>query len=101
MYTLLYGICLVISAAVLIYMAQKSYEHIDIYQWTIMLIIPVIVMAYWLKSRVIYPEAAGVLVCFTYFDSSLLIVALIFANLHTRQQGFDVHNILFCLIQVL
>ena len=62
MYTVLIGICVIISVTVLIYMAQKSYNYIDIYQWTIIVMVPVIIMSYWIKSRVTTPEAAAALV---------------------------------------
>ena len=90
MYTVLFGICMIISVTVLIYMAQKSYNYIDIYQWTIIVMVPVIIMSYWIKSRVTTPEAAAALVCFTYFDSTFLITALLFANMRTL--GYNVKS---------
>lgn len=83
MISTLYGICVIITVVVLIYMAQKNYDNIDIYQWTFIVLIPIIVMAYWLKSRVNTPEAASFLYCFIYLDSTVLIVSVMFSLLHT------------------
>ncbi len=83
MATIGFLICLMISIGVLIVMATKNYENINIYDWTIMLTIPVILLAYWLKSRVTTPEAAELAFCFLYLDSTLLIMVTIFAMLHS------------------
>ena len=83
MFTILYGICLLISVAVFIDMAQKNYNNIDIYQWTIVVLIPVILMAYWLQSQVYGGEAAAFLNCFVYLDSTILISVVLFSLLHT------------------
>ncbi len=83
MFTAAYGIAAIISVIALIYMAQKNYYNVDIYQWTIMMLVPVIVAGYWLKSMVHSPEAAGFLYCFVYLDSTVLIVVLLFSLLHT------------------
>ena len=88
MYTTICGVCLVISLIVMVYMAQKNYNNIDIYQWTIILLIPVTIMAYWIKSRVTAPEAASALLCFVYFDSTFMITTLMFALMHTL--GVDI-----------
>lgn len=83
MFTVVYGICTTITVIVFIYMAQKNYNNIDIYSWTLLLLIPIIVLSYWLKTRVTTPEAASFMYCFVYLDSTVLIVAVIFALLHT------------------
>jgi len=82
MITVLYAGCLFICAIALVYMAQKNYNNIDIYHWTILILIPIIIMAYWLKSQVTTPEASSVLMCFQYFDSTFLFCALLFYTLH-------------------
>lgn len=83
MATVGFGICLVGSVLVLIYMAQKNYEIIDIYYWSFLIMNPIIILAYWLKTRVTTVEAASVAFCFIYLDSTVILVLLIFAMLHT------------------
>ena len=83
MYTAVCGVCLAISLVVLGYMAQKNYNNIDPYQWTIFLFVPVTVMAYWLKSQVTSPEAARALLCFAYLDSTFMFTTLLFAIMRT------------------
>lgn len=82
MFTVAYGICALIVAIVFIYMSQRNYNTVDIYQWTIMVIVPIIVTAYWLKSMVMQPESAYFLYCFVYLDSTILVVVLIFTMLN-------------------
>ncbi len=89
MFTIIYGICTIVTVAVFIYMAQKNYDSIDIYNWTLLVLIPIIVLSYWLKSRVTTPDAASFLYCFVYLDSTILIVTVIFALLHTI--GIRIH----------
>ena len=83
MFTILYGICLLLCAVAAISMAQKNYNNIDMYHWTIMVLISVIVMAYWLQSQVTTTEAAAFLNCFVYLDSTVMITAVLFSLLHT------------------
>ena len=83
MFTAIYGICTIITALVFIYMAQKNYDNVDIYNWTFLVLILIIVLSYWLQSKVTTPEASSFLFCFIYLDSTILIVAVIFALLHT------------------
>ena len=58
------GICLVLSVLVTIFMVLKSYEHIDIYDGAVSLLLPFLILAYWLKAQVDSPEAALVLIAF-------------------------------------
>jgi len=63
-------------------MAQKSYENIDIYYWTIVIIIPIIILGYSLKSVATTPEAAIYAMCFIYLDSTVLLTVAIFCITH-------------------
>jgi len=83
MYTIAYGIALFISIAVWIYIAVKNYDKVDPYCYSAYILVPVIVLAYWLKSMVISWEAAMISFCFVYFDSTVLLTILIFAMLRT------------------
>lgn len=80
---MIYGICLIITILVFIYMAQKNYDNIDIYQWTIVILIPVVIMAYWLKTRINTPESAEILFCFIYLDSTIMLAVILFSLMRT------------------
>ena len=82
MMTVIYGTMLFVSIVVLIYLVQKGYEHTDIYQWTMVLIITVVITAHWLMSQVTTAEGAYLLQCFAYFDSTYLFSVLIIYLLH-------------------
>ena len=83
MATIGFEICLIVSLLAVLYMAVKDYENINIYDWTIVLIIPIVVLGYWLKSRVTTTEAAEMAFCFIYFDSTIMLMVTIFAMLHS------------------
>ncbi|MCR5691064.1 MAG: HD domain-containing protein [Eubacterium sp.] len=81
MVSIYFSVLLAISICVLIYMAQKSYENIDIYYWTIAILIPVVILGYWLKSKVTTPEAAKVTFAFIYLDSTVMLTVMLFSML--------------------
>lgn len=84
-----FGICLTISCGVILYMSAKEYDNIDRYYWTIVILIPIIILGYWLKTLVITEEAAAITFCFIYLDSTLLLTIMIFLMLRTI--GIRVH----------
>ncbi len=75
------GICLAISIIVILYMSQKNYENIDIHYWTIVILIPIIILGYWLKTRSTTPEGALMTFCFIYLDSTVLLAVVLFCIL--------------------
>lgn len=81
MITIGYEICLILCALVIIYMASKNYEKIDVQYWTILILIPLVILGYWLKSRVQTPEGAELAYCFIYLDSTVLLAATFFSML--------------------
>ena len=83
MATLGFETCLILSIIMIIIMASKNYESINIYDWTIVLLIPVVILGYWLKSRVTTSEGAAMAFCFIYIDSSALLMVTIFSMLHS------------------
>ena len=83
MATIGFGICLVISILILVYMGMRNYDNINIYDWSILILIPVVILGYWLKTRVTTPEAAKLAFCFIYLDSSVLLMLAFFAMLHS------------------
>lgn len=78
-----FGLCLIVTVFVVIIMAAKNYENINIYDWTIILLIPIVILGYWLKSRVTTSEAAEMAFCFIYLDSTVLLMVSFFAMMHT------------------
>lgn len=85
MYTYLYGLCLIISIFIIVYMATKSYENIDIHYWSVIILVPVIVLGYYLKTRVTTREGAMVAFSFIYIDSTVMLVVAIFTMLRFMQ----------------
>ena len=86
--TIAFGTCLVISAAVFVYMAQKNYSNIDVNYWMIVILIPLVVMGYWLKTQVETTEAAAMLFCFIYLDSTFILTTALFAMM--RALGYEI-----------
>ena len=80
--TIAFGACLVVTAAIFVYMAQKDYDNINANYWLIVILTPVIIMGYWLKTQVETTEAASILFCFIYLDSTILIPAALFSMMH-------------------
>lgn len=77
-----YGACLLVAAAVFVYMAQKNYSNIDINYLMIVILVPIAILGYWLKTQAETPEAASTLFCFVYLDSTFLIAAALFSMMH-------------------
>jgi len=74
-----FEICLLISVIILIWMASKNYENINMYYWTIVVLIPIVILGYWLKTKVTTPEAAEMAFCFIYIDSTVLLMVTVFS----------------------
>jgi len=74
-----FEVCLIISMLVLLWMACKNYENINIYYWSIVVMMPIVILGYWLKTKVTTPEAAELAFCFIYIDSTVLVMITIFS----------------------
>lgn len=83
MITVGYGICLAISVLIIVYMAQKNYVTVDIHYWTMIVLVSVILLGYWLKTRAVTPEGHLLALCFIYLDSTILLAVLLFAMAHS------------------
>ncbi len=81
MVTVGYGILLAISILVIVYVIQKDYENLDIQSWTIVILIPLVVLGYMLKTMVTTEEAARLAFCFIYLDSTVMLMLMIFGIL--------------------
>ena len=77
--SVVFGSCLAISVLVFIYMAQKNYNTVNVYFWTLEVLLPIILMGYWLKTRASTPEAAAFLFCFIYLDSTFFVTIILFS----------------------
>ncbi len=82
MVTIFFGILVAISIIVILYMIQKGYENVDIRYWSILLMIPVILVGYWMKTMVSTPEGAILCFGFIYLDSTLLLTTVLFSLFH-------------------
>jgi len=86
MVSVLYLICLIISVGNVVYLSQKKYKSTDKYLWTILFLIPVVILGYWTKSTVHTPDAATVAFCFIYLDSTVMPVILLFSLLRSMNK---------------
>ena len=80
-----YGACLIISIVLLLYMAQKNYENVDIYYWSIIVLVPLIILSYWLNSRITTVEGIKLTYCYIYLDSTVLLTLIIFGMLRLME----------------
>jgi len=83
MVSIIYFITLLISIADIIYVAQKRGGQVDRYYWTIMILVPVVILGYWLKTKVHTVEAATIAFCFIYLDSTIFLDVCLFSILHS------------------
>lgn len=77
-----FAVLLIISIFIVIYIALKNYENIDIYYWTIVILAPLILLSYWLMTRVRTREGAMIALCFEYLDSTVMLMVVLFAILN-------------------
>lgn len=66
-----YFVMMLVTAGNLVYLAQKKYKHTDRYLWTLMMLIPIIIFGYWMKSTVHGSEAAMIAMCFIYLFNTV------------------------------
>lgn len=78
-----YGICVVIAVLVTLIMALRNYDHIDIDEWSVALLLPLLITAYWLKAQVSTAEAGLVLFAFIELMTSLMMAVILFSMLHS------------------
>ncbi len=82
MITVFFGILLAISVIVILYMVGKGYETIDIRYWSVVLMIPVILFGYWMKTRVSTVEGAALCFNIIYLDSTVMLMTILFCIFH-------------------
>ena len=98
-----YGICVVISILATLIMALRNYEHIDSNDWSIVLFLPFLIIAYWLKEQVSTGEAELVLFAFIELMTSLLLAVVLFSMLHSLgvQERVWAKAVLYCAVAAL
>ena len=77
-----YGVCAVIAVLMTLLMSLRNYDHIDRYDWSITLLLPFLIIAYWLKTQVSSAEANAALFAFIELMTSLLLAIILFSMLH-------------------
>ena len=89
MVTVGFGVCLVISVLSTLLFALRGDDRVSSYDWSILLLLPFIIMGYWLKTQTASQEAALVLFVFINLGSTVLLAVIFFSML--RHLGFPVH----------
>ncbi len=77
MMTVIYGILLIISIMVIFYVIHRDYENFDALNWSVVLLVPLVILGYMLKTMVTTEEAARVAFCYIYLDSTVMLVSMI------------------------
>ena len=76
-----FGICLVISVLATLLFALRNDDRVSSYDWSISLLLPFIIMGYWLKTQTASQEAALVLFVFINLASTVLLAIILFSLL--------------------
>ena len=82
MVTIGFGICLTISILATLITALRRDDRVDSYDWSMSLLIPFIILGYWLKTMVSTEEAALVLFAFINLTTTVLLSVILFSMLH-------------------
>ncbi len=77
-----YGTCVVIAVLATLIMALRNYDHIDSNDWSVALLLPLLIMAHWLKAQIDTAEAGLVVLAFIEMMTSLLLAVILFSVLH-------------------
>ncbi len=76
-----FGICLVISVLATLLFALRNDDRVNSYDWSISLLLPFIIMGYWLKTQTASQEAALVLFVFINLGTTVLLAVILFSLL--------------------
>ena len=76
-----FGICLVISVLATLLFALRNDDRVNSYDWSISLLLPFIIMGYWLKTQTASREAALVLFVFINLGTTVLLAVILFSLL--------------------
>ena len=81
MITVGYGSCLVISILATLLFAMRNEDRVSSYDWSISLLLPFIIMGYWLKTQTASQESALILFVFINLSSTVLLAVILFSML--------------------
>jgi len=87
----IYFLSLIISILCLLSIAVTKDRPVDRYYWSVMIFVPVIILGYWLKTKVTSPESAIIAFCFIYLDSTILMAIMFFSimrSIRVKVPGF-------------
>ena len=76
-----FGICLVISVLATLLFALRNDDRVNSYDWSISLLLPFIILGYWLKTQTASQEAALVLFVFINLGTTVLLAVILFSLL--------------------
>ena len=76
-----FGICLVVSILATLLFALRNDDRVNSYDWSVSLLLPFLIMGYWLKTQVASQEAALVLFAFINLSSTVLLAVILFSLL--------------------
>ena len=76
-----FGVCLVISVLATLLFELRNDDHVNSYDWSISLLLPFIIMGYWLKTQTASQEAALVLFVFINLGTTVLLAIMLFSLL--------------------
>ena len=76
-----FGICLVISVLATLLFALRNDDRVNSYDWSISLLLPFIIMGYWLKTQTASREAVLVLFVFINLGTTVLLAVILFSLL--------------------
>lgn len=68
----LFGACLLISIIIAIYLSSRQYKNIDIYFWSMIVLIPIVILGYMMKARTGSVGEAKLAFCFISLDGTVL-----------------------------
>ncbi len=85
-----FAILFLISIGVIIYMAGKNYANIDSYFWSILLVIPIILLGYTFKAGASSVDDARLAFCFLYLDSTVLLLLMLLSMV--KYLGVEIKN---------
>ena len=84
-----FGVCLLISILATLVFTLRKDDRVSSYDWSIMLLLPFIIMGYWLKTQTASQEASLVLFVFINLSSTVLLAIILFSML--RHLGIPVN----------
>lgn len=76
-----FGFCLLISVLATLLFALRNENRVNSYDWSISLLLPFIIMGYWLKAQITTREAALVLFVFINLSTTVLLAIILFSML--------------------